>query len=192
MLLSNSNNLCNKKEKKIMHTTIKFAKVRADAIIPSKKDEDAGYDIYANFEEPYIRFEPHETKKVPTGIACACDINYCFEARERGSTGVLGLSQRSGIIDSGYRGEIFLPLTNTTNKTLFIAKSTSVVSEDDKILINGAMYLPDDIIVYPYTKAIAQLLLIPVPTADVEEYTYEELKAIPSSRGTGKLGSSGK
>lgn len=48
------------------------------------------------------------------------------------------------------------------------------------------------IIVYPYEKAIAQLLVIPVPKVDVEEYTYEELKAIPSKRGMGALGSSGK
>lgn len=46
--------------------------------------------------------------------------------------------------------------------------------------------------IYPYEKAIAQLLLVPVPTADVEEYTYEELKEIPSKRGMGALGSSRK
>ena len=45
---------------------------------------------------------------------------------------------------------------------------------------------------YPYEKAIAQALVIPVPVVDVEEYTYEELKATPSSRGLGALGSSGK
>ena len=36
-----------------MHTTVKFAKVRPTAKIPTKRDEDAGYDIYANFEEDY-------------------------------------------------------------------------------------------------------------------------------------------
>ena len=45
---------------------------------------------------------------------------------------------------------------------------------------------------FTYEKAICQALVIPVPTVDVEEYTYEELLAIPSSRGTGALGSSGK
>src|SRR5690554_1781786 len=30
--------------------TVYFAKVREDAIIPSKRDEDAGYDLYANIE----------------------------------------------------------------------------------------------------------------------------------------------
>ena len=31
--------------------TIYFAKDREDVIIPTKRDEDAGYDIYANFLE---------------------------------------------------------------------------------------------------------------------------------------------
>lgn len=31
-----------------------------------------------------------------------------------------------------------------------------------------------------------------VPTADIEKYTFEELKKIPSKRGTGALGSSRK
>ena len=31
-----------------------FAKVRPDAIIPSKDDENAGYDIYANFKPVQI------------------------------------------------------------------------------------------------------------------------------------------
>jgi phytoene dehydrogenase-like protein len=61
-----------------MHTTIKFAKVRPNAIIPTKRLEDAGYDIYANFEEDYIVLNPHETKMIPTGIACACDTDYLF------------------------------------------------------------------------------------------------------------------
>jgi DUTP diphosphatase len=47
-------------------------------------------------------------------------------------------------------------------------------------------------ILYPYEKAICQALVLPVPEVEIEEYTYEELKAIPSERGTGRLGSSGK
>ena len=43
---------------------------------------------------------------------------------------------------------------------------------------------------YPYEKAICQALVIPVPELDIEEYTYDELMAIPSQRGGGCLGSS--
>ena len=44
---------------------IAFAKIRETAIIPSKKPEDAGYDMYANFEEDYLVIEPGKTKAIP-------------------------------------------------------------------------------------------------------------------------------
>lgn len=164
-----------------MHTTVKFAKIRPTAIIPTKRLEDAGYDIYANFEEDFILIPSHETVMIPTGIASACDTDFCLILKERGSTGTKGMAQRAGIIDSGYRNEIFVPITNTTNFNIYIIKSGK---EKERIGLHGVFY--------PYEKAIAQILVIPVPTVDVEEYTYEELKAIPSSRGVGALGSSGK
>ena len=169
-----------------MHTTVKFARVRPTAKIPTKRDEDAGYDIYADFEEPFILINPHETVMIPTGIASACDTDYCFVLKERGSTGTKGMAQRAGLIDSGYRSEWFVPITNTTDDYIMIAKS-----DDTSTDVFGSIPM-EKIIRYPYEKAICQALIIPVPTVDIEEYTYEELLAIPSSRGTGALGSSGK
>lgn len=169
-----------------METTIKFAKVRSTAIIPTKREEDAGFDLYANFDKDYLVIEPHQTVMIPTGIACVCDKEYCLIAKERGSTGTKGLAQRSGVIDSGYRSEIFIPITNTTNNVFVISKNRDVIDE-----IYGSM-TPNKYTIYPYEKAIAQLLVIPVPKVAVEEISYEELQAIPSDRGDGKLGSSGK
>lgn len=166
-----------------MHTTIKFAKVKPEAIIPSKEIENAGYDIYACFGEDYIMVNSFETKMIPTGIASACDTDYCIVLKERGSSGTKGIAQRCGIIDSGFRNEWFVPITNTTNKTLIIIKEEALKNTE---LTN------EDFIIYPYEKAICQALVVPVPTTDIEEYTYEELKAIPSKRGTGMLGSSNK
>lgn len=167
----------------MLHTTVKFAKTKPTAIIPTKRDEDAGYDIYANFDKDYMVIPPHETVMIPTGIACACDIDYCFIIKERGSTGTKGMAQRCGVIDSGYRDEILVPITNTTDKKIYIKKKDKTIPVLDDV---------SEFIEYPYEKAIAQLLLIPVPTVDVEEYIYEELKAIPSRRGMGAWGSSGK
>ena len=167
-----------------MHTTVKFAKVRPTAKIPTKRVEDAGYDIYADFEEPFILINPHETVMIPTGIASACDTDYCFVLKERGSTGSKGIAQRCGVIDSGYRNEWFVPITNTTDKKIAIVKKEA----SDYIFMRNTI----EYTIYPYEKAICQALVIPVHTVDVEEYTYEELLAIPSSSGTGALGSSGK
>ena len=162
-----------------MMTAIKFAKVRPDAKIPTKRLEDAGLDIYACFDEQSIIIRPHTTVMIPTGIASACDTGYCFVLKERGSTGTKGIAQRCGIIDSGYRNEWFIPITNTTSNTIMIAKKE--ISDQN---LNSATTI------YPYEKAICQALIIPIPELDIEEYTYEELLKIPSKRGTGMLGSS--
>lgn len=166
-----------------MNTTVKFAKVRPTAVIPTKRDEDAGFDIYADFEDDFIIIDPHTTTLIPTGIASACDTDYCFILKERGSTGTKGIAQRCGVIDSGYRNEWFVPITNTTNKKIAIVKKDA-----DYIFIrNTSGYT-----IYPYEKAIAQALIIPVPKVNIEELTYNELKEIKSDRGMGALGSSGK
>ena len=165
-----------------MNTKIYFAKTNPNAIIPTKRDEDAGYDIYPCFEEEYMRILPHETVMIPTGIASACDSDYCFVLKERGSTGTKGIAQRCGIIDSGYRGEWFVPITNTSDTAIVIEKKDSPRSH-----IKGIKE-----IVYPYEKAITQALVIPVPKSKVYEVTLDKLNEMDSERGNGALGSSNK
>ena len=131
-----------------MTTNVKFAKVRPDAKIPSKRVEDMGFDIYACFDEDYIVINPHETKLIPTGIASSCDAGYGFVLRERGSTGSKGIALRAGVIDSGYRSEWFVGLTNTTNKVLFISK----LSELETYRRYYDDIMPQSFI-YPYSKA---------------------------------------
>lgn len=170
-----------------MNTTVKFAKIKEGAQVPSKRNEDVGFDIYACFDDDYIVITPHETKLIPTGIASACEPEYGFVLRERGSTGSKGIALRAGVIDSGYRNEWFVGLTNTTNKVLFISK----LSEQETYNKYYDDIMPESF-VYPYTKAIAQALVVPVPKTEVEEIPYEELQAIKSERGMGALGSSNK
>ncbi|MTK69971.1 dUTP diphosphatase [Turicibacter sanguinis] len=158
---------------------INFAKVKPSAIIPSKRLEDGAFDVYACFEEDFITFEPHETKLVPTGLASAFSTDYVAILKERGSTGTKGIGQRCGVVDSGYRGEWFVPMTNHNNKRLVIAKESVAQNFDDCI-------------VYPYEKAIAQCMMVEVPKMAIEEISYEDLLKIESERGTGALGSSGK
>lgn len=192
----------------MVEVNIQFAKVRPDAIIPSKRDEDMGFDIYACFDEDYILINPHETKLIPTGIASACDPGYGFLLFERGSTGSKGIARRCGVIDSGYRDEWFVGLTNTTNKELYISKvgKEDIVKKQIEIIeskdgfgidVDPLLYkLVEDAvlnaIIYPYSKAIVQAIVTPVLKTKEQELTYEDLKAIPSERGLGSLGSSGK
>lgn len=112
--------------------TIKFAKVRENAIIPSKDVENAGYDIYGIFEgnnDENRIIKPHTTKLIPTGIACALPSKYYFQVEERGSTGSKGIKKSAGVIDSGYRGEIFIAITNSTNNYLVFGDKDSYIAE---------------------------------------------------------------
>jgi len=162
-----------------------FAKVKPNAIIPSKIYENGCYDIYACFEENYIEILPGQIKMIPTGIASAFSPKYRASLRERGSSGSKGLAKRCGEIDSGYRDEWFVAINNTTNKSIIIGKQ-GFEGEAGTVISNL------DYIVYPYEKAIAQVALEYVPNVIVKETTYDKLKEITSERGMGKLGSSGK
>ena len=162
---------------------ILFAKVKPDAIIPTKREEDAGWDIYCCSDEESIVIYPHETKMIPTGLATAFDSKYVAILKERGSTGTKGIGQRSGIIDSGYRNEIFVPITNHNNKPLIITKETNQTTLE---------ILAEDYIIYSYSKAICQMILLELPQLQSEEISYEELKNIKSERGMTCLGQSGK
>lgn len=227
-----------------------FAKVKENAILPSKEEENAGFDIYAcwdGVEKKDKIIKPHTTKLIPTGIACALPINYYFQVEERGSTGSKGIKKSAGVVDSGYRGEIFVAISNVNDKYLIFGDKDTYLQEalnelkkwqsvdinnmteqdridmerflkdqypdtydtltdkekeivirnvyqeiksssNDETLINNIT----NAIFYPETKAIAQLVLHKVDNLPVKEISYEELKQIPSKRGTGILGSSGK
>lgn len=166
----------------LLENELLFAKVKKGAIIPSKEEENAGYDLYACFEEDFMVIHPLETKLIPTGIATAFNKKRYAQIQERGSTGSKGIKYGAGVIDSGYRGEWFVPITNCNNIDLIIAK------KDAKLDIpEGYKY-----ILYPYEKAIAQFVMIDVPVLETKEVTLEELQSIKSNRGSGALGSSGK
>lgn len=165
-----------------MTVNIKFAKVRPSAKIPTKRDEDAGWDIYADFIEDWIEIPPHSNKLIPTGIASAYDPDWGIVLRERGSTGVKNLKVSAGVLDSGFRNEWFVCLYNGNDKPLCIAKYLDGEQSPEN----------KNAIIYPYSKAIAQMLVVPVPKVNIEEISYEDLQKIPSERGMGQLGSSNK
>lgn len=161
-----------------MNNDIYFAKINSKAIIPSKREEDGAFDIYACFEEDYLVIEPHQTKMIPTGICSAFSSDYVAILKERGSTGTKGMGQRAGVIDSGYRGEWFIPITNHNDIPIIISKNNICGITNVKV--------------YPYEKAICQVIMVKVPKLTIKEISIEELMKFESERGTGALGSSGK
>lgn len=175
----------NNKEK----VEIIFARENDTVIIPSKRDEDGGFDIYANFKEDYMIIPPHEVIMIPTGLASAFSPDYRIVLKERGSTGSKGMAVRAGIIDSGFRGYWFVAINNTTNRPIIISKD----EKPSLAKIFGAIYpYSYKPIIYPYTKAICQALIEENPKTIVTTTSYEKLQEINSERGTSQLGQSGK
>jgi dUTP pyrophosphatase len=159
-----------------------WAGISEDVIIPTKKDENADFDIYAYFEGNYLVIQPHETRMIPTGLYVALNKKWKLALEERGSTGTKGIGQRCGEVDSGFRGEIFVPITNHNNKPLIIIKKH----------VEQPTYLKELAIIYPYEKAICQAGVVEVPVLESKVISVEELKLIPSERGETCLGQSGK
>jgi dUTP pyrophosphatase len=170
-----------KLKKDLPKDTVFFSKISENAIVPSKRDEDAGYDFYACLDDiDEIELDIGKPTLVPTGIATALPKHLYLNCKhERGSTGKLGMSILSGCIDSGYRGEIFINICSLYKK-IVITKHVTEVTEK-----NGTIY-------YPIKKAIAQGTIDLVPKILLQEIPYQELLNMKSERGTTKLGASGK
>ena len=157
-----------------------FAKVRNSAKIPTKREEDGCYDIYADFEYDSYLIPPHNIRLLPTGISSAFSNKYRLAISDRGSNTKSYLHTMAGQIDSGYRGEIFVALLNTSDFPVVIGKQFTKISKSNQGLE------------VPYSKAIAQVALEFVPQDTVEEISLEDLLSMESERGLGNLGSSGK
>ena len=164
---------------------IKILKVHEDVKLPTKTVENAGFDIYANFEEDYIVIMPHESKLIPTGFKTVIPTTHYAQIFERGSSGVQNIKFNAGVIDSGFRGEWKVCLYNGNDVPVVIAKNSYDCSH-----IKFIYY--ENFIVYPYEKAIAQFVVLPVPNTTIEEVTEEEFNQYTSERGEGILGSSNK
>ena len=87
---------------------------------------DSGVDLYA--AEDY-QIKPMERKLISTGIKIA--VPYGYEAQIRPKSGLAfehGISQANctGTVDSGYRGEIKIPLINFSNAPYKIEKGKKI------------------------------------------------------------------
>ncbi len=104
-------------------TTINVKKLTSTAKLPTRGSaEAAGYDLYADNEEP-IDIAPHSTVKVGTGLS--------FELPKGTFAGIFarsGLATKrglrpancTGVCDSDYRGEYIVALHNDTDEFMTI------------------------------------------------------------------------
>ena len=137
--------------------TVKIKKVKGNANIPFyATDGSAGMDLSACIDEP-LSLMPGERKAVPTGIAIALpSSDYVGLVYVRSSLGLkkgIMLPNAVGVIDSDYRGEILVALTN--------------ISDEEYIFAQG--------------ERIAQLVITPVVHAQLE--VADELPETPRGVG---------
>ncbi|MCK5757538.1 MAG: dUTP diphosphatase [Clostridiales bacterium] len=157
---------------------IYIEKCRDTAIIPAYANcDDAGMDICAAED---IIINPGETVIVPTGLKVAIPEGFEIQVRPRSGISLrtkLRLSNSPGTIDSGYRNEVGIIMTNVSNSETALKLRTL---EKD----NGGQGT------YKIKKGdrIAQFVLARVPLIEFEE--TDSVKNIGSNRGGG-FGSTG-
>ena len=142
---------------------IPFLRLVPGARVPERAHAgDAGYDLRSVEEMELV---PGCRALVRTGISVALPSGYAGLVLPRSGLAVrhgISLVNAPGLIDSGYRGEILIPLINHDRQEIFrVEEGTS----------------------------IAQLVLVRAGEAAFEE--VELLEAGPDGRGEGGFGSSG-
>lgn len=83
----------------------KVKKLHDSAIIPTTREGDAGYDLYA-LEDVFI--PKHSTKKIRTGIALELPTGTFAKIEDRSSMAAKSLRTGAGICDESYTGEIIV------------------------------------------------------------------------------------
>ena len=159
---------------------LKWHRLDDAAKVPTKRLEDAGYDIYT--VENNVMLMPGEKHMFSTGLQSAFSPHFVGIVKERGSTGTNLLAVRSGVIDSGYRGEWKIIIQNLGKlPVLFTNAVKNIQNMNDKVLL------------YPTSKAIAQVVFLNVTQFDDVEIVDDDLSTIdPSARKSGGWGSSRK
>jgi len=159
---------------------LKIKLLHPKAIVPHKREEDSGYDMYGIIEDDYLLLAPGENKVIGTGIAMEFPKGLGFIVGNRGSVGTKCAIVGAHVIDSGYRGEVKIDLHNISNRCMFISDlSLEEIKEDIQKGLNSvindvildAIFMRDPIII-PKSKALCQGLIVPtlhIPVIVVDE-----------------------
>lgn len=166
---------------------IKVKKLTDTAIVPTKsRKTDAGYDLYADED---IALYPEDTKLISTGIAFAIPDGYAGLIWDRSGLGSKGIHRHAGVVDSSYRGEVKVALSNSRSSDAETRCADIKSCTPQNWHMDLDQYVRKDN-VYFISKGdrIAQILFQKVPHFDLVE--TEELD--DTDRGSSGFGSSGK
>lgn len=101
--------------------SIKIKRTRDAAIVPTKAHRwDAGYDLYVVSD---CKIPPFGRALIPTGVAFDLPKGYLGMVVGRsGNTSKRGFHIPAGIIDSHYKGEVFVVAFNHTRRAIKLYK----------------------------------------------------------------------
>jgi dUTP pyrophosphatase len=123
---------------------LKIKKVHVDAKVPTRAHhDDAGIDMYACGD---VTIMPGETVKIATGVAFEMPVGYVGLIWDKSSVGSQGIKTLGGVLDAGYRGEVFVVVHN--------------LSSEAKTFTSG--------------QKVAQMLVQQVELCEIEEVTELE------------------
>jgi dUTP pyrophosphatase len=140
---------------------VKLLETGARAPVVAHPGEDLGYDLFAL---EGVALAPHTTVKMRTGVCVearhpATGAPLGLLVRDRSSVAARGVATTAGVIDSGYRGEILILMTNLTDAAVQLKAG----------------------------EKIAQMIPVPVLTGQVQEVETLEVSA-RAEKGFGSSG----
>lgn len=153
---------------------------RSTAVLPAyARRGDAGMDVCAAEE---MHLEAGQTAAVPTGLKLAIPEGYEIQVRPRSGISLktpLRLANSPGTIDSGFRDELRIIITNTSNPSTVDSKQEYSISDSGNK--NGTYIIRQG-------ERIAQIVLQRLP--EMHFKIVESVEGIGHDRGGG-FGSSG-
>jgi dUTP pyrophosphatase len=106
---------------------VKFKKMHHLAKVPTyAKPGDSGADLSWADDESGTMLWAGETKTFWTGLAIQLPDEWEAQIRPRSSLSAKGVVCAFGTIDSGYRGQLGIVLTNTTNEPISIVRGQRI------------------------------------------------------------------
>lgn len=109
---------------------VNFKKLNENAAAPAYGSEfAAGADLYALTDGETVSFAPGETKLIHTGIAMEIPEGYAGLIYARSGIAAkrgLAPSNKVGVVDSDYRGEIMVSLHNHSNSVQEISNGERI------------------------------------------------------------------
>lgn len=104
---------------------IKIKKLSPDTVIPTYAyQDDAGMDLYSTED---IEIPPGSRAKVGTGIAVELPVGYASLIWDKSGVSLKkGLKSLGGVIDSGYRGEVFVSFANISKESVNVQKGEKI------------------------------------------------------------------